>query len=350
MAKQTKIGSALYFPWTEIPNSTWVKSALLYWDDLHRIVPDEYDREPTALTKLLSERALLKTVSPREHVEGAAHRLLETINAEKLDVFLAAFRARSRQPDPRFPAMPLYRGKMGTWLLQKLRERGLVSETERIVSLPPALGQLYMSCLASQAADSLTIAAVTDSAAREQAAKRLVFGDAARNQAADYHRVLMRVGTAMPVPAELGQTTLDDILAFRERHAHERRQFRDTVERAMVPLREKPPREAADIILHDFKNELDAARRAYAEPMRGRLGRLTNRVLQLTGYAVIGSVAEFTGVPKPLQLALAGAGILYQLRHIAIDEREQTRLARSGNPHHYIGLIRDELVRERWPA
>jgi len=63
--------NALYFPFIDIPNSSWMIHTLLYWDKVSSIVPLEYVLKPSAHTKFMRdmvEAELVEQVFPSHHI------------------------------------------------------------------------------------------------------------------------------------------------------------------------------------------------------------------------------------------------------------------------------------------
>ncbi len=63
--------NALYFPFIDIPNSSWMIHTLLYWDKVSSIVPLEYVLRPSAHTKFMRdmvEAELVEQVFPSHHI------------------------------------------------------------------------------------------------------------------------------------------------------------------------------------------------------------------------------------------------------------------------------------------
>ena len=54
---------ALYFPHIEIPNTEWVKSSLLFWDHIYRIVPSSYSPKDNDEVKKAVDVGLIRSVN-----------------------------------------------------------------------------------------------------------------------------------------------------------------------------------------------------------------------------------------------------------------------------------------------
>jgi len=78
---------ALFYPTIEINNENWLKANLLFWDEIHTIVPESFPRPyANRTTSILSERQILKQelVNPDHYaVRELSDNLLEFLNTEE---------------------------------------------------------------------------------------------------------------------------------------------------------------------------------------------------------------------------------------------------------------------------
>lgn len=61
----------LYFPYINVPNSTWFTRMLLYWDEIGTIIPYEYIENPANLndyTRSLVKESLVKQIMPGQYL------------------------------------------------------------------------------------------------------------------------------------------------------------------------------------------------------------------------------------------------------------------------------------------
>jgi hypothetical protein len=78
---------ALFYPSIEINNENWLKSNLLFWDEIKTIVPESINKPyNNRTTEILSERGILKPelVNPDHHiVRELSENIIEFINTEE---------------------------------------------------------------------------------------------------------------------------------------------------------------------------------------------------------------------------------------------------------------------------
>lgn len=78
---------ALYYPWIEIRDEQWLKTALLYWDELRTIVPESIENPYTTnSTRFLADEGILKPIRVRsdmEEIEGLADSVLTYLSTNE---------------------------------------------------------------------------------------------------------------------------------------------------------------------------------------------------------------------------------------------------------------------------
>lgn len=58
--------SILYYPSMDIKDGVWLRNAMLYWDKIHSIVPNQYDANYSPEVQALEERGLYSPITPDE--------------------------------------------------------------------------------------------------------------------------------------------------------------------------------------------------------------------------------------------------------------------------------------------
>jgi hypothetical protein len=78
---------ALYYPWIEIRDEQWLKTALLYWDELQTIVPESMENPYTTdTTQFLSDEGILSPIrvhSDMEEIEGLTDSVLTYLSSNE---------------------------------------------------------------------------------------------------------------------------------------------------------------------------------------------------------------------------------------------------------------------------
>ena len=118
---------ALFYPTIEINDENWLKSTLLFWDEIRTIVPESiHSPYNNRTTSILSEREILKpeTVNPDHHiVRELSENMLEFLNTEEGFQLLTSSSPISR----------LHKDKMSQIHSEKFGER-----MERLLRMHPS--------------------------------------------------------------------------------------------------------------------------------------------------------------------------------------------------------------------
>lgn len=67
--------SILYYPSMDIEDGIWLRNAILYWDKIHSIVPNQIDADYSPEVMELEERGLYSSLTPDELFYSDAHEI-----------------------------------------------------------------------------------------------------------------------------------------------------------------------------------------------------------------------------------------------------------------------------------
>ena len=71
----------LYYPWIHFRDDDWVKVAMLYWQRLQRIVPEEYEKRDSATVRCFAQADLIGDHAPRASRKRVAAQFAAVITA-----------------------------------------------------------------------------------------------------------------------------------------------------------------------------------------------------------------------------------------------------------------------------
>ncbi len=147
--------TALYYPHTHVQNKGLLKTALLLWDSLDRIVPHSHFREPsTYSSKVYDEAAEIVTrpLVPSRKEKNTAHRqLVEYLEKYPHQFLTATPQSRNRHYRPDYLIYP-DKFLRNTWSLLQRHDLAQWDNRARDYGVPPAMGLLMMSVLADACA------------------------------------------------------------------------------------------------------------------------------------------------------------------------------------------------------
>ena len=82
---------ALYYPFIEIPDESWIKTAVLYWDTISTIVPESIKPYQSKTSEILNKEGILKAtfVNPDlPDLEIVAEKVIGYLNSPEGQIFL----------------------------------------------------------------------------------------------------------------------------------------------------------------------------------------------------------------------------------------------------------------------
>lgn len=147
--------TALYYPHTEIQSPDLIKTALLLWDSIECIVPNnDYNFRPRYNEKRLNEafELIAKKHVPNQEERIKAHQDVEILVRENGEEFIMSNPISRIYPDNYL----IYPDKFLEMTWHNLERRGLANwdHLANDYGVPPALGLLMMSSLADACAGS----------------------------------------------------------------------------------------------------------------------------------------------------------------------------------------------------
>ncbi len=218
--------NALYFPYINVPQSSWVLSSLLYWERFSAIVPYEYVAEPRRYSPWMRDlvaAGLVKTIQPVDHMDG----LPQDVGLPFVDVAQRWLDARGGDTGTHFAS--IHAEKIGDWFFGPLQEMGVLTPGDYPwYRMPTPLANRFMAYLATLLAelDSVDATPLTDSEPRTR-----VFGGNARDDTRS--QLLSKV---IPLPLLDDTADIDAIVAFKERYGSQAARFRRRIEEEVIAI------------------------------------------------------------------------------------------------------------------
>lgn len=266
---------AYYYPeWHWSPDAHgWVKSLLLFFDEIALLVPDYKRHQPADLDPevagVLQDAQLLRIIEPESFVDAEMTIAL----ADAMVALIEAGAFDSVSQHDRFAELSMSRAgyygerEIAGKVVDRLRKRGLASETTDGVSIPmyPTVRSTYLVLLAQLA--------------RTTGGRRGLDLHPATNRP-EAHDVITRTLSLPPMPSrgrvidfdlqtvsvDLNPIPLDEVLSFRDQYRAEHRRYMANLRsfcRELSKIESEVERERA---LDDRQNELREA----AEDLRRR--------------------------------------------------------------------------------
>jgi hypothetical protein len=332
----------LYYPFIDISNEGWLKSALLYWDSLTTIVPEgfrSHRENPTSRELAAASFLNPEFVAPgMPELEQAADDSIAFLDsAEGLSLVATSRRPHSRDPDVEWHPEAIHSRKLLDRVVNDLRSRGLeIAPHGDWLRVPGWFARYYMTVLATRLARSRGQSIVTDDPAVEPLANRAVRGDSEKVPAAIAQGLL---ATMVLQTVHVNESTpVSKLLEFRDKHSRELGAFRTSIRELLKPLNGEIDliplqKHLATVFTDQINPSLDA--------IRGRLN--DNRIA--CGYNNLQASTLFSAGATALSTALGtlalgpfglfagvGVSILLSLGNYQIQRRDILR----GSPYSYV--------------
>lgn len=211
--------NALYFPYINVPSSSFLLETLIYWDKLSSIVPYEFREDPSKLSKRMRElnaAGLVEYILPLDYFS-------ELKNFEETFITIASL-WKEKNHTGKFKTSKIHIEKLGD-LRYKLIDLKLAKEnTYPWVYMPTPLADIFMAHLATELGKlpNLNATPITDML------------DSNQNK---YNISIIRqdiLNDILPIPQ--GRISIDDIVKFKNDFGHLTSKFRNKIEEECIGI------------------------------------------------------------------------------------------------------------------
>lgn len=361
---------SLYYPWIDIRDEAWLKTAALYWDQIQTIVPASIETpyESQTATALHDANILspFRVTPYLRDIEELAPKVVTYLSSEEgLQLISGADREYVRLHSEKLPnslhrLSRIHPEKLPYEIEFILRDLG-ISQTEEdgFLNVDNRFAQFYMTLLATHISDNLGTGLVTSSPLPHNLSLKVKADASIPNFASrefedlryrhHRHRVTRELGQGLLVQLILEKITLDPdtpvekIIIYRQRYSSELGRFRTKVGELAGSLPDNAPLQAMQQYANDlYLNEVKPAIEDLKKSLTGsRIKWLTDSLLKVAfisagsssilagmGLATANALLVGTGI------SLIGSGILYN-----VDKAQSIR----NNPYSYLMVLEHGL-------
>ncbi len=357
---------SLYYPWIDVPDEAWLKSAALYWDIIQTIVPEALDQPySTNTAKRLQDQGILVPLRVRSdlrEIEALTRDVLTyLLSQEGMELLTGANRNHIYLHPDKLPnsvrrLARMHPEKMSHEVRYMLEESGLSHPSrDGFLEVHDEFANYYMTLLATRLSESIGAGLVTSFALPHRLSLKVkadsqmtdIIGSSERHWY-EYQlykeRITVRRELAQGMLVELmleeiavdPATPIERIIKYREDHASELGRFRAKVGQLTSSLPENATLSAmgqhvSDLYINEVKPAVDDLKRSLAS---GRIKWLTSGWMSLA-FISAGSSTALVGMGLSTASALlvgagvslVGSGILYN-----VAKRDSLR----ANPYSYL--------------
>ncbi|MFZ2405783.1 MAG: hypothetical protein WAW41_11640, partial [Methylobacter sp.] len=364
---------SLYYPWIDVRDEAWLKSAALYWDMIQTIVPEALDRPySTKTARQLQDEGILVPLRVRSdlrEIEGLTQDVLTYLRSQEgMELLTGANRNHVYLHPDKLPnsvrhLARMHPEKISHEIRYMLEESGLSRPSRGgFLEVDDEFANFYMTLLATRLSESIGAGLVTSSSlphrlslkAKTDSQMTDIIGSSERH---GYEYQLYRKGRT--VRRELAQgmlvelmleeiavdpaTPIERIIEYRKGHSPELGRFRAKVGQLTSSLPEDAPLQAmrqqvSDLYVNEVKPAIDDLKKSLTS---GRNKWLTSGWMCLACFSV-GSSSVLLGMGLATAnallvgagISLVGSGILYN-----VAKRDSLR----ANPYSYLMSLQKEM-------
>lgn len=348
---------ALYYPTIDIPNEEWLKSAVLFWDQINTIVPSSI-KEPYAedTTKYLSDEGILKPVkvSPdNTYVAELASDTLNYLNTNEGFQLLTQGRRpysvihREKMPREVSRLFDIHPEKLPYEIQHQLR---INLSREGWFQVDTNFASFYMTLLANKICEKKNIALLTDNALSSNLSDKARLDNQIAIKGRDYNYYEERrqekyIHLAQGLLTNLiiegikikRTSSLVDIVEFKKQHKDELGLFRTNMAKLTQNVSRDLPFEAMRQQVEDiYSNEFLPAYNNFKKALKGSgIKWAADNFMKVTFFSTTATALPMTllGLALPHAL-LAGVGVSLVTSAISYNEDKKEKLR--NNPYSYL--------------
>lgn len=340
------VGSALYYPYIHPRSVDRLKSALMYWDRVRRIVPwavtqGAYADGDNDDARRLADSGLLLSTPPEDYKERAFERFLRHIEPHQ-DRFTIGSKEAAGLASKNYG---LHVEKMGDEAIYKLEQMGLAVRMGDWVAMNAQVGAFFMFCLAATIGSEMGAPLLSEDEDDASLGQSILFEP---ENADDGSEWLIELGIDLPTAEELAKVSTGEFVSFARRRAAERLRFRRAVDGIIKVAREiDDPNALADYVstTRVELNEAFGSLKASLDEIR--VEGIANAA-KISVPSGIGGLLALSPLGGPAVAILAAVGLAVAGISCYASTRGKLRQARQGSPYHYLismeGLVRRPIV------
>lgn len=329
---------AIYYPWIDIEDSAWLKTAILYWDKISTIVPSYMDKpynNPDCAYLESVGVVIPEFVQPGQGiVEEASSNFLNYLSSSEAKRILLPPRVnvlRLPSVDTTIDVARVNKWKLGDELTKAMIRSGRVREDGEWLIFDKQSVNYYMALLAAGISSSKHFAPLTNDGVFESISNKVKRGDEPNIKKQHLGEALLAHMTLETV-CIAEDTPLETILTFRADYSDEIGRFRAAIGGFAEKIDpETPSFEALEQQVTDiYKNEIEPAIKYLRKALAGRKFRLA--ATQLTSIIFAQSISSLA-LDAPLNIAVSASCMIVGNAINYLIDRKQDLMS---NPYSYI--------------
>jgi len=343
---------ALYYPTIDIRDEDWLRTAILFWDEINTIVPSSIDSPyQNNSTQYLSDQGILRPIRVNPDSEFIEELTMDTINyLDSSEGYQLLTQGKNIQDDVD-EIFRIHREKLPYLIRNKLEN--VLTHNNGWIQVNTNFAIFYMTLLANKVCEKKSIALLSDNSLIANLTDKVRLDNQFPISARDFRYWSMdsttndqkRIYLAQGLLTNLiidgvklsGTTTLEDIVNFKKQHRDELGLFRTTVASLTQSVSRDATYEAMRQQVEDiYKDEFLPAYNNFKKALTGSGIKWVSEnfmKLSLISTGATGLPMALLGLSLPHAL-LAGAGISLIASIVSYNEDKKEKLR--ANPYSYL--------------
>jgi hypothetical protein len=327
---------ALFYPTIDIRNEEFLKNAILFWDEIHTIVPSAIESPyQENITQYLADKGILKPVkvdSDDKIIKELTNEVLSYISTNEGVQML----------DQENTLFQIHPGKLSYEIQRKL-ERNL--SKDGWVNVDKNFGNFYMTLLANKISEQNGIGLLTDNNLASNLSDVTRFDNlrTIKNDAYEDKQISKKLTQGLFINLVVQNvqisklSTIEDIINFKEKHSDELGHFRTNV----AKLTEKINTQVSFEALHEqiqtvYKDEFLPSYNNFKKALEGsKIKFFSDSFMKVSFFSTAATSVPLVllGLTMPYAL-IAGAGVSMIANMVAYNVDKQEKLR--ANPYSYL--------------
>lgn len=344
-----EFSKALYYPSIDIDDERWLKSAVLFWNEINTIVPKAINNPYNNYsTQYLYDEEIIKPIyvnNENKYVMEVSSNFIKFLNSDE------GWNLLKNSSEITGDEAILHKHKMAYYLLEKLERQKF--DEDGFYHLDSALVSYYMTLLANSISEDKSLALVSNNLVNSKLTDTIRYDNNIQNrnrynyydEYVDYDFIKQGLLTNIVIKNICIEetTSLEDIVSFRRHYSDELARFRVNLAKLVSPIEDIYSLDALSerlntIYTDEFLpayNDLQFALNSY------NIKWFFDNISKLSIFSVsTTALPVMLGVDVP-QALLIGTGVSAVSSAVAYNIKKRENLRK--NPYTYLLKINSEL-------
>lgn len=332
---------ALYYPYILIPDNLWLRRAILYWDKINPIVPQEVEIPQNHISHELEKHGMLDLIRPEDCFD---HYSLEwqKVREDFIELIRNLENSGILPPEERRNyEYCIHWHKFDYELMKELEPFHLYQRSGDWIYFERNAGKLYMSFLATNLANFLHLEPLTDSKDHQR--------DFLQAQLVGLNRsetfISLTLEQLLPAPKE--NVSVEEIIKFKEKHKGEllcfRRLIKDFINSLESVTDESQFLGRLNSVKDNIKEQSLILHRRLEENRIETVFNVLETAFTLSAPQ-IGAVIGATAISAPLGAVVFGVNAAIKIGKEIFRGHMRRNSILATNPYTYVFNVKEKLA------